>query len=63
MDKEHMQPVHCKNCHKLMFYAHVFVGEVKHKCGYTGQYQMMTETFRRSVEAGEPIKLKPIAVA
>lgn len=40
-----MKPVICKNCNKLMFKAHVFVGEVKHKCGYKAEYEVLTESF------------------
>jgi hypothetical protein len=48
--KPGMKPVLCRNCFKVMFYCHVFVGEVKHKCGYTGEYHVLTDSFIKQVQ-------------
>lgn len=65
-------PVHCKNCNKLLGYYHVLVGEIKCKCGHTAQYQVLTQSFIEAVQNGEDfvhrahnpvIKHKAIALA
>lgn len=56
-----MKDVHCKNCNKLLFRAHVFVGEVKCKCGYTAEYRIMTESFVRMVQDGDAVVNRAMA--
>lgn len=48
-----MKPIMCKNCNKLLFYAHVFVGEIKCKCGHKAEYRMLTESFIQAVRNGD----------
>ena len=49
-DHNGMKAVLCRNCFKLLFYAHVFVGQAKCKCGHVAEYHVLTESFIKQVQ-------------
>lgn len=55
-----MRAVLCRNCFKLMFYAQVFVGEAKCKCGHVAEYHVITASFIKSVQNSDNISNKGV---
>lgn len=51
MNSKGMKAVLCRNCHRLLGYYHVVVGELKcGRCNHVAEYHVLTESFIHQVQ-------------